>query len=929
MSSDQTAATASPSLSTVVAQESETISTPQTGGQGLAVEMMPDSLTSSIIENTVLTNASANVETTALTEYHDAQTNQKAIVPYKAVDIVDANFVFPPGFFRVIERSVPLLTVNLPNTDPDVWPFLRLDLLSGLLGLDFIQNKLNYPAFVRFNLEVQVKVLATNFHFGQIMLVWRPAYAPFLKGTWDGLDMSKDILSLRFLDNNWDPMGPYDTVYTASQLPHQILPITAGTSATMELPWTLNRQYVPTKEMCHPSYHIGYLDVYLLTPVLPVDIDAPKIQVFARFKDIMGFGYRSVQSRLVANSSAIIRRCYYYQGSSPNINGYLVALPAQKTQDAVTIPGPSLKDITWDAPSQNDPVWQLTTHWPPRYKSLREYKSEKPRRASNVDQTEVLESGSIGEYHAMQSGSLLSEAWTKITKTANAIASFVGSGLATLGLSKPPTPELPMRIYEVAPPLSSSVCPDFTVSTGINQVSLVKNSEDDHPEQVVFEKMAAIPTYMGYSIFNNTDRTWKQWFGVRTCRHHVARGIVVHTPGSLIASRFEYWRANFHYKLHFSSSSFVNARFAVMIEYFDDGELQQGIVPTQYVEVKGDIVVEGEVPFLHPQPWASVTDGSGANPIRLTVTMIDDPVSWKADQSPPIIMSVWFAWRGLQVAGMAAPIEYVTLWGYSNALRPHPAVKDMPGGEKQRVTEVLESNDLPGKIPALPPVDCGMNDIPQTAYHLAKRYVEGRGASFTPFAPFFMLGSRPTQSRAARYVVTYAPINAMFMKCYRWVRGSANVLVDNVSVCMDEYGPPIEESSHEMVGQLWHTDGDADFHRLCQSRPYLKKFGQKLLAIRQPFRSNVPYVSGPHVFITCTSAVNSYDNMRVYSMAESLKGEVLDTFRFMHDDKSNYAAIPFSYSYGDDLCYKQWIGCPTMGLVYKPHLNEVLWGPTL
>lgn len=924
MSSKDFASSVAPTLSTVVAQEDATISTSKIGDNGLANETIPDTLNSDIIENTVLTNASTNVETTALTEYHDAQTTQRAIVPYKAVDIVDANFVFPPGFFRVIERSVPLLTVNLPLTDPDVWPFLRLDILSGLLGLDFIQNKLNYPAFVRFNLEVQVKVLATNFHYGQIMLVWRPAYAPFLKGTWKGLDMSEDVISLKFFDDNWDSMGPYDSVYTASQLPHQILPITAGTSATMELPWTLNRQYVPTKEMCHPSYHIGYLDIYLLTSVHPVDIDPPKIQVFARFKDIMGFGYRSVQSMRVANSSAIIRKCFYHQSGQPNINGALVAIPKNRTQNTVTISGPKIWGVNFDCPKLADPTWNLVRHWPPPTMSLREYKASRSKDDSFDMGTEVWQSGTISEYHAMESGSLLSEAWTKITHTANAVSAFIGSGLAMLGLSKPPTPEMPTRVYEVVPPLASSVCPDFTISTGINQVSLVKNSQDDHPEQVVFEKMAAIPTYMGFDIFTNTSRTWSRWFGVRTCRHHVDKGFVIHTPASLIASRFEYWRANFYYKLHFSSSSFINARFAVMVEYFDDGELQQGIVPTQYVEVKGDIIVEGEVPFLHPQPWASTMDSFGAEPIRLTVTMIDDPVSWKADQFPPIVMSIWYSWRGLQVAGMSSPIEYGVLWGFCSSLYPVPTVAGEKDDTKKKIVEALESNDLPGKVPCRPPIDCGMNDIPLSAYHLAKRYVEGRGASFTPFAPFFMLGSLPSSSRNATYLLTYAPINAMFMKCYRWVRGSANLVSDDVSVCMDEYGSPQNGKFHQMIGQSWLED-QLNFHRECQSRPYLKRLGQKLLAIRQPFRSNVPYVSGPHVFITSSSETLSYSNIRVYSMAESLKGEVLDTFRFAQIKESR-SAIPFSFSYGDDICYKQWMGCPTMALLNPQHLGEVLWG---
>lgn len=341
-----------PSLSTVVAQEGATISTAQTSQSGLATETMPDSLSAAVVDNTVLTNASANVETTALTEYHDAQTTQNSVVPIKLSTLLMGTLCFLLAFFRVIERSVPLLTTDIPQTDPSVFPFLRLDLLSGLLGLDFIQNKLNYPAFVRYNLEVQVKILATNFHFGQVMLVWRPAYAPFLKGYRTGLDMKSKALVLHFPTAEWDPMGPYDMVTTASQLPHQILPITAGTSATMELPWTLNRQYVPTREMCHPSYHIGYLDVYLLTPCLPVDIDKPKIQIFARFKDIMGFGYRSVQEMTVADSTAVIPRCRYAQKGLANIDSYINAIPLELNADTLEFHTPDLTKMDLYAPQR-------------------------------------------------------------------------------------------------------------------------------------------------------------------------------------------------------------------------------------------------------------------------------------------------------------------------------------------------------------------------------------------------------------------------------------------------------------------------------------------------------------------------------------------------------------------------------------------------
>lgn len=933
---------AAPSASAIDAQLAETVSTAPITSEGLLAENSTNDMDPRIVENTVLTNAASIVETTALTEFHDSQATSVFDVKAESLPVHDDNFTFAPGFFRVIERSVPLLNVAFPKTMPTAWPWKRLDILNGLLGQDFIQNKLNYPAFVRYNLEVQLKVLATNFHYGQIMVVWRPAYGPFLKGCWTRDTVDSNDIKFSYPASSWDPCGPYDSVYTASQLPHQVLPITAGTSATISLPWTLNYQYVRTQWLVEPNYHIGYLDIYLLTPILPTDIDSPRLQVFGRFKDIMGFGYRSVQPTSLADNNAHIKRIRYvtsgtYTQADPYVDATPIAYSGQLVvQDDISLSTVYVADLwssylanwrvypPWDIAAASEIKVDESSSKSSKLKSLR----ERPRH-SEKEEKETVQAGHYKEEQQMTSGGVLYNTWTKAVATANTIATFIGSGLQALGLSKPPMPENPQRFFMVAPPLASSVAPDFTVSTSMDQVALCSSQPSDHPDVAMLAKMAEIPTYLGYYQFSEQQKQYSAWYTITTSPFFNKSRAFAMTTGGYIAKSFQFWRANFKYRLHFSSSSFVNARFAVMVKYLDENVPLPGIVPTQYVEVKGDIVVEGEVPYLHPAPW-SVTYGNFVERMRvsLTIQLLDDIVTWKADQATPIMCSIWISWPGLQVAGPYRAVETGIPWGMAHGVDPLPTKGKAKSGNEfwERNHEEIQSQELPGKTSNHPPEDYGMNDIPQSVYHLAKRYVEGRGGSFTPFAPYMTLASINT---SADYLITYQPINAQFAVLFRWVRGSANLVTDSTIFSIDDFiATPVKRQHHTMIG--WHNFAKSakEYLTQCNTRPYLKRMEGGIIAHRQPFRSNLPFVSAPHCvwYFSANDGVPTFGNISVGSMAEAWRAEVLDTFLFSMT--ANEPSVPFSYSYGDDLCYRQWMGIPIQVKLETATLQDFLWGPT-
>lgn len=284
--------TAAPPISEVV-QEITTAAkhNSQTNEKGLQKTSVSDESNADIIGATVLNNTSESTVTSALTQYMDVQNVESVDIPFEGAPISDPVFAFPKGYFDVAERSFGICTVKIDNGDPTGLPLMRIDIANALLSQDFVAQKFAYPLYIRYNLEVQVRMLATNFHYGQIMVVWRPAMAPICNFDW-----SVHPDHYEAVVRNYCFPTAYDWIWTASQLPHKVMSITAGSTVTMSCPWTLNRQYAPTRSMLSLPYHPGYLDIYLLTPVLPTDIDRPALQVFARFTDVCGFGYRAVNS---------------------------------------------------------------------------------------------------------------------------------------------------------------------------------------------------------------------------------------------------------------------------------------------------------------------------------------------------------------------------------------------------------------------------------------------------------------------------------------------------------------------------------------------------------------------------------------------------------------------------------------------------------
>lgn len=915
------------------------------------------------------------VQTThsALTDYTDVSATRIVKSKVTAIDVLDKNFVFPPDYFRVVERSYPILNRTIVSDAPNQYP-LRLDIANALLGRQAIVSKLVYAKYIRYNLEVQLKVLATNFHYGQLMVVWRPSYAPYMPCyiTPNGKDLRVDLKSsANFYGSMVPGASPYDNVYTASQLPHHILPITAGANITIKCPWTLNRQYVQTDIMMNSVNHIGFLDIYYLTPIAPTDIDPPRLQVYARFTDIVGFGYKAPLDICSDSGDFIYRRYYMNNGNPYSDNRVIVQFPSLFNWLAQQSVALSSGSDTWNLSDWNDSLedWKGTEPWwfddgNPRDKpgffqrvlvKGEKVQNEKEKDKDKDKSKESKEEAQSGEIEAQTKGGALYSMFNNTLSTANTVAAWVGDALAYFGLSKPPMKGVPQRFVHLAPPMSNAVGPDFSVSNGVNPESLVVNARSDHSEMTEISKMAATLVYYGWGTISTNSRALEGWLypGYRIWPGNISVRFPTgyRTPTSMLLEKFCLWRGNLKYRFHFSCSSFVSARIAVTVRY-ENGNSDEaiGMVPTQILEIKGDSTIEGEVPYLCPSPWLPATSAFA----YVKVELLDTPVTWKASVAQPIYVTAWFGYPGFQVA-MPYDRRHIGIpWAICDKGHTKPNITPLKSqralvDEDSEVEDATEEQAQSGKLPGVS--DCkdnknyGMNDIFTSLYHLAKRYNPVFGRVIAPFKPYVMFEVADTNfnSPFSCYLITMQPSNSHFASCFRWVRGSY-CLLNNGSYQMVDMLDPLYTYHTTDVGEMaacLANKGPQDYGRslylFSVVNNHMNRCGQSLIASRSPFHSNYPFVSGPGLRITASKTPSGMKWTSLVDYAGEMTNVTVSDGLAQNNTRMPYLEL----AYGDDICYNQWMGCPmgctvlNVAQAYFPTLNRAhlsqdngAWFPT-
>lgn len=839
-----------------------------------------------LVQDTVLTDPVEQVETSAISYYQDAQNRVAITQGQVASNIVDANLIFPEGYFSACERSLPIGSFTLPGVTPQAFPLYRLDIVNNLMARPFISEKLSYARFIRYDLEIQIRVLSTNFHYGQIMAVFRPAYFPFMKVKIT--EGGQSTLRVDLLEDAWNPAGPYDPVYTASQLKNTIIPVTAGTSVTIDVPWGLNLQYVRTRDALTPRSHFGFLDIYALTPIGPTGIDHAQFQVFGRLKNIKGFGYQNNPDGVQVRPRWLQ---YFVHGQEQP--DWRIEFPHPTR--GPTIPMPELGgggDGTgwWD-------IGQLKQHGCVARWNGTKGKPIPPSPTHEIAQAEDAD-------NIDQQGGQLS----RVTGVGAKVLSSITQALSQLGLSKPLVRGPPEKVVNVAPGITNSVGPDVTYSTAYDAANMMVQP-CQHPPETDISRLAAIPTYMGFWTFTNKQNTKQIALSPATVRVGKWNDVFCCMPATYIASRFVYWRGGLRYKIHFSSSSFINARF-VILAGFEYNDMQAGISPTQYVEVKGDAVVEGVIPFLHVAPWAVLKQQ--VVQFRLKVSLLDSAmVAWKVDQAEAIYASLWCSFDNFQVAQPGDPVDLAIPWGYGYYFDgEHPVEKSQ-----------AEDEPIPGAMRSGEVVSAGMNDIPTSVYHVAKRCQLNRSCVITGMSAMPLVSDG--KLFAGYYAFSYNPSQTYFAALFRWQAGSVEALTGESSYGIDV---PFMGKAYDMLIHDSASIGDMKEQVMMGGcHPTLMKMGEAFIAMRQPYRSNMMFVSGPHLVWWWTGDIgyqgchfapmNSY-----YEPYEGIQGIWLGD---INNSKPHLAA----WSFGDDLIYNQFMGVPALVVLKHEDLATALYGP--
>lgn len=632
----------------------------------------PSQIPSSSTQNTVLGDDIPSMIDSSLTAYRDVDIPVEEVPSLINPPLVDGNFAFPPGYFRVIERSIPILDQPLTNADPSLFPYQRLDLVSSLLMRPFIAERLAAATYIRYDLEIQMKVLATNYHYGQLMWVWRSAYAPLLKGQWNftyDSDTSQCVPKPPHIDFTPIPFSeefvtPYDSVHTASQVPHVLQNVTATTTVKMDVGWNVPYQYVPTTRMLMPEHHPGYLDLYFLTPIAPSNLDVPHVQIFARLKNIRGYGYRANNSPSTQLSTVYPAAVHYYR-SAQHIGWDALKVPLPQSTVSFNKGGLELATGTWvDIRTQN-PAEALGTPLQQTATDLNLIVMADRAQARADESTLLKTSNAVFSFF----GEKVSQATT--------LLSSVGK-LFGMGACKPPEKDLPMRLISYGMPMSSSVASDLTVSSALSPVSQVGNLSSSPAVDIA--TLCATPTYLGFYRIESGKALYLPVHPYYV--HSISDYLYATLPATYLASRFRYWRGSCKFHFHFCVSSFTTARVLITFTY-NGSPADVGFVPSQIVELKGDTDCDFVIPFLHSEAWASAEDI--APTFDVTISLFGSAISAQASATPPLFMTAWQSWEGFQVSGLV-PMKF--------SLNPYlGAWNHVPPVSKQ--VSVISGGDFP------------------------------------------------------------------------------------------------------------------------------------------------------------------------------------------------------------------------------------------
>ncbi|OAF63968.1 hypothetical protein A3Q56_08327 [Intoshia linei] len=519
------------------------------------------------LENSTLvtTGQSANIDQTQigiiektmksenLTKFVELEGDLPTITA-SALLTLDASFEWGREYSQSLKRFFLLKTITLDHTDPTSTPFVRMNPTMLLLNQSYIRDR---------------------------------------------LFQARAGITIEYHQSDW---SPYDHVSTASQCPHQVIPITQGPPVTYICKWHYPLNWIGTHcEITEPPQDLTsnlisdvskfcHFDLYKLTPIQPSDLDAPQILIWARFSNVRLFGYLG-QTGLLYNDFSEV--------------GLATAIAWGQSDSGIS-----------EEESEADDVDRQIARLMEIDKALQLITSDSE---SSMVTEEYLLHLAYG-HSAKKEKEEMTGTWTQtFFSILGDITTFVGHAFnfislaASLGFSHPRS--------ESGPALFARNAYSTSHSVGISNALTLSYRADDKQSPIEIKKenmsIELLAKFQCSSVF---------------------------TPAGYLAQYFACARSGVKLYFHFSASAIIAARVAIFATPSYSYLAMNYLKVTRTIDVQG-YMEEMDLPYFRHSAY------SGLRPVwKVEVQLISDIVSPEAASIRPILLAVWVSFPALELA---------------------------------------------------------------------------------------------------------------------------------------------------------------------------------------------------------------------------------------------------------------------------------------
>lgn len=197
----------------------------------------------------------------------------------------DDNPLIMQSIYRILERPRIISTFSWSTTDAVGALKVRLALPDALFESTTVWSKIQQFAFLHAGIKFQVRVNGTAYHYGQLLVCWRPACLG------------------RTLTYNQTLNTCYDSLYSVSQRPHMLVSPSMAQVVEMNVPYQSCLQKIPlsayesaysANSYARDMANLGVLEVWILTPLIAMgETNDPPVTVtiYASFTNPSLSGY--------------------------------------------------------------------------------------------------------------------------------------------------------------------------------------------------------------------------------------------------------------------------------------------------------------------------------------------------------------------------------------------------------------------------------------------------------------------------------------------------------------------------------------------------------------------------------------------------------------------------------------------------------------